>query len=178
MTLDLRPAVWATLPVALLLTGCGTNTAESPAASRTSPAATPAVPGPTFADVSKTDGGTAAKLYGIDFTAHSAVIMPIIFMTGPDYCKAYKVTAKGGQCDREWVTEDSHVKVTLPVSPTVTLMTFDDGENDCIGTMKTGGTCPTTALKFAAKAKDNSQELVYVTVKDGTITRIAEEYTP
>jgi hypothetical protein len=121
---------------------------------------------------------TAAELLAYDPVAQSAVIEPTLFLTGPDFCKTLHIKASDDRCERDWVAEDSHVKITLPVSPQARLLTARYGDEACMGTMASGGTCPLTPKQFAALARDHPPMLVHVSVRDGTITTIAEEFTP
>jgi hypothetical protein len=172
----------AVLVLALALAGCAGPAAVGEPAARPSPSAAPSVsPGPlapSYPDVTRGDTSTAAQLIAYDPVARSAVIEPTLFLTGPDFCKTLHIKASDGRCERDWVTEDSHVNITLPVSPQARLLTMRDGEDGCLGSMETGGTCPLTPAKFAALTKERAPMLVHVVTRDGTLTTIAEEFTP
>jgi hypothetical protein len=201
MNANLRVAALAMLPPAMLLSACaqagptqagssaagssaaGSNTAGSSTAGSPSPApktsVKPPAAGPTYADVTQGDSSTAAMLYRFDPTAHSAVIEPVIFMEGPSYCKKYRIRSSDERCELDWVLVQSHQKAAVPVSPHVALFTSDSDSEDCIGSIAEGGSCPVTTAEFssmAAAGKNNF--LVHVTIKAGTVTRIAEEYRP
>ena len=107
-------------------------------------------------------------------------MVPVIFMEGPAFCEAFHLKASDPRCAREWVTEESHVKITLPVSPSVKLFeATPPADRDCIGSMAAGGSCPVDEKRFLALAKEFEGDfLVAVTVTDGTITRIAQEFRP
>jgi len=171
--------------VAAVLTtaACGTATATTPSGPASSaavqPSTKPAAPTPTFADPTQGSGTTVVKLHSFDAGAGSAVVEPIIFMDGPAYCKAFKLKSSDGRCQREWVSEESHTKITLPVLAKPKLTTWDDHQGgDCIGSMTGGGTCPATAAEFAEWLKQDPGGFAVITTKDGTITHIAQMYTP
>ena len=185
MTINVRAAVWAALPLVVILTGCAaptkstTGTGPSPASSASKPAPKPT---PTFADVTKGDSDTAAMLYSYDAAAHSAVLMPVLFMDSSTYCKTFKVKSSDPRCQREWVLEESHIKATVPVSPGVKLLGATvpgDEDQDCVGSIEKGGSCPVSLKQFKQMAKEAGNNfLVRISIEDGTITRIAEEYRP
>jgi hypothetical protein len=137
---------------------------------------------PAFADLTTGGGRSMVKLYAYDPVAHTAIAEPVLFMTGADYCTRFKIKPSDGQCQLEWTTVDSHLKVTVPVVARPKLFSWQDahGEAVCIGSMTGGGgTCPTTSTAFLAWLKDNaSAGLAGVTTEDGRITRLAEQYTP
>ena len=135
---------------------------------------------PAFADLTTGGGRSVVRLYAYDPVAHAAIAEPVLFMTGEDYCTRFKIKPSDGQCQREWTTVDSHLKVTVPVVTRPKLFSWQDaqGAGDCIGSMTGGGTCPTTSTAFLKWLADEaSTGLVAVTTEDGRITRLAEEYT-
>ena len=186
MTFNMRVAALAALPLFVILTGCA---APTPANTGAGPAPTPSAssgpapkPTPTFADVTKGDSETAAMLYSYDAAAHSAVLMPVLFMDSSTYCKTFKIKSSDPRCQREWVLEESHVKATVPVSPSVKLLGATvpgDEDQDCVGSIEKGGSCPVSLKQFKQMAKEAGNNfLVRISIEDGTITRIAEEYRP
>jgi hypothetical protein len=112
--------------------------------------------------------------------AHVVVAEPVLFLSGPDYCTMFKIKQTDGQCEIEWTTVDSHLKLSLPVSDQPLLRSFEDsiGEADCIGGFTTGGTCPIKSAAFTRWVKENPAGLVAVTTTGGRVTRLAEMYTP
>jgi hypothetical protein len=172
------------LAAAVLTTAaCGTVAPSTsplpPSSAAVKPSTKPAAPQPSYADPTRDDTTSVAKLYAYDAAAHSAVVEPIIFLDGPSFCKAFKIKSTDPRCDREWTTEESHTKITVPVSRQPKLTTWDDQKGgDCIGTMTSGGTCPTSVSAFAKWVKDNPNGFVVITTKSGTITKIAEMYLP
>jgi hypothetical protein len=129
--------------------------------------------------VTKGDSSTAAMLYSFDATVHSAVIEPVIYMEGPTYCKKYRIRQSDGRCSREYVTVRSHQKAAVPVSPDAKFFAAESGERDCGGSIEEGGSCPATSEQFTQLVEQNGGGLVaHVTIKDGTATRLAEEYHP
>jgi hypothetical protein len=176
--------------VVLATAACGTATGGTTAppapswddpssAAPSSAPAKPAVPQPTYADLTRGSTTSVVTLYSYDATAHSAVVEPLVFMSGPDYCKKFKVKSTDPRCNREWTTEESHTKVTVPVVEKPKLTTYDGGdEGECAGTMTSGAVCPTTKSAFARWVKDNPDALAVITTKDGTITKIAPMFTP
>jgi hypothetical protein len=167
----------------LATAACGTGDETAPPATPSSAAAepsrTPAAPQPTFADPSHGSTTSVVKLYSYDAAAHSAVVEPIVFMDGGDFCKKFKIKSSNPRCQLEWTTEDSHTKITVPVSRKPRLNAWDNGQGgDCIGTMITGSTCSTSPAAFARWLKENPQGFAVITTEDGTITKIAQMYTP
>lgn len=177
-----------TVAALVLLAGCGTNTPSDsswktpPASASASVAASPTAVGPTFADLTQGSKTSVVKLYSYDGEAHSAVVEPIIFMSGPDFCKAFKLKGADAPCENDWASKDSHTKVTVPVVANPKLLTWDGGaadENgDCVGTITSGGVCPISATKFTKWSNENPQAFAVVTMVKGTVTKIAQMYTP
>jgi hypothetical protein len=178
---NLRAVAVATLPLVLLPTGCA-GTGADPTASRSPAPKTsvkPPAPGPSYADVTQGDSSTAALLSTFDAAAHSAVIEPVIFNDGPSFCKTYRIKSSDERCQHDWVLVQSHQRVAVPVSPDVKLFTAFSDTEDCAGSIAKGGSCPVSTAKFAAMAAaDKKDFLVHVTLKAGTVTRIAEEFRP
>jgi hypothetical protein len=172
------------LAAAVLMTAaCGTGAPTTPSAAPSSaagnPSTEPAAPQPTSAAPTHGSTTSVVKLYAYDAAARSAVVEPIIFMAGPDFCKKFKVKSSDPRCDREWTTEESHAKITVPVSSAAKLTTWDDHKDgDCIGSMTSGGICPTSTSEFTKWVKENPEGFVVITTRDGTITKIAEMYLP
>ena len=169
--------------VVLTTAGCANPTSKAPLITPSSAAVKPstkaAAPQPTFADPLRDNTTSVVKLYSYNAAAGSAVVEPIIFMDGPAFCKAFKLKSGDPRCQREWTTEESHTKITVPVVQQPRLTTWDDHEGgDCIGSMTTGSTCPTSASEFAKWVEDNPEGFAVITTNDGTITKIAEMYTP
>jgi hypothetical protein len=133
----------------------------------------------TFPDLTLGSTKSVVKLYAYDARSRSVVVEPILFMTGEQYCKTFKLKTTDARCNREWITEESHTKVTVPVAAKPKYFTWEDDNGDvCIDTPEAGGTCPMTAKAFGAWAADNAGAMVAVTTADATITRMAQIYTP
>jgi hypothetical protein len=175
--------------VLVLLAGaCGTGTpdaAPAPAAPSTGAvASTPptgaAVPQPRFADLTRGAITSVVKLHGYDPENASAVVEPMIFMTGDAYCRAFKIKRSDGRCvNHAYVTEESHTKVTVPIAATVKYFTWEAANGDvCVDAPEKGGTCPMTERQFARWFKENKQAMVAVATEDGSVTRMAIVYTP
>jgi hypothetical protein len=181
MTRILPAVVLAAAVLTTAACGIGESTGPPvrPSTVAARPSSRPAAPQPTYADPSRGSSTSVVKLYSYDAVAHSAVVEPIVFMDGGAYCKKFKVKPSDPRCDREWTTDESHTKITVAVSRKPTLNAWDNGrDGDCIGTITSGGICPVSASKFAAWLKDNPEGFAVITTKDGTITKIAEMYTP
>jgi len=186
MTINTRVAALAALPLCLILTGCASptkaTTGSGPAPSSPAGSAPAPKPTPTFSDVTAGDSETAAMLYSYDAVAHSAVVMPVLFMDSSAYCKKFKIKSTDDRCEhQDWVLEESHVKATVPVSPSVKLLsaTALTDDQDCVGSIEKGGACPVGLKEFQGLAKAAGNDfLVHISVKGGTITRIAEEFRP
>jgi hypothetical protein len=183
----LRVAALAALSLPLLLAACA-KTADgtaSPAGAGSSASATPKTsvrppaPGPSYVDVTKGDSSTAVLLYSFDPAVHSAVVEPVIYMEGPTYCTKYRIRQSDSRCNLETVTVQSHQKATVPVSPQAKFFLAVSGDRDCVGSIELGGSCPATSEQFTQLVEQNGGGLVaHVTIKDGTATRLAEEYHP
>jgi hypothetical protein len=161
----------------LLIGGCGSGATGSPSAFPSAPSS--AAPEPSFADLTRGSTTSVVKLHAYDAKNRSAVVEPILFMTGQKYCKTFKVKSTDARCNREWITEDSHTKVTVPVAAKPKYFTWQAENGDvCIETPEGGGTCPMTAKEFDAWAAENTNAMVAITTVDGTITRMAQIFTP
>ncbi len=182
-----RVAALTTLPLSMLLTGCAAAGLEPHAASTTAASQSPApktsvkppAPGPSYPDVTQGDSSTAAMLYSFDAAAHSAVIEPVVFMDAAAFCKKYRIRADDGRCGQDTVLVRSYQKAAVPVSPGVKLFRAVTDDGECIGSINEGGSCPVNTATFSSMAAANKVNfLVHVTIKAGTVTRIAEEYRP
>jgi predicted Ser/Thr protein kinase len=134
-----------------------------------------------YTDVSAGDSTSVAKLLSYNKTARSAVVEPVRYYSGPGYCKAYHIASSDGRCNREWITEDSHAKVTVPLATSAKLTYVHGGDPDCMKSYSDiilAGTCALSPAAFASWLKDNAEALVRLTVKDGTTTGIAELFLP
>jgi hypothetical protein len=161
---------------------CGTSHPAAPWVTPSSAAATPrsaAAPTPTFTDPLHGSTVSVVKLYKYDAAAHSAVLEPIVFMEGPVYCKKFKIKSSDPRCQLEYTTDESHTKITVPVVKRPRLNAWDDGKDgDCIGSPVTGSVCPVSPSAFARWLKENPAGFAAITTVDGTITKIAQMYTP
>jgi hypothetical protein len=194
------------LVVALVLVagGCGTGRPDaapapaapppsSPASAPTSvpssaPSSSPASkppskkprPQPRFADLTQGSTTSVVTLHGYDAENASAVVEPIIFMTGDAYCRTFKIKRSDGRCvSHAYVTEESHTKVTVPIAEEAKYYTWEGADGSvCIDAPEKGGTCPMTEKRFAEWFKLNKQAMVAVATEDGAITRMAVVYTP
>jgi predicted Ser/Thr protein kinase len=157
------------------------NNGDSTAAFANAELRSPAVSAqPAFTDLTSGSSTSVVRLYAYDPVAHAAIAEPILFMNGTDFCKRFKVKSSDERCNLEWITVDSHVKVTVPVTIRPKLTTWDaaTAADDCVGSMPTGSTCPTTATAFLKWLKAQpSGGLVAVTTAGGHLTKLAEEYT-
>jgi hypothetical protein len=160
------------LTALLLLAAC-----SSPA-SPVTPSASPAAPTPTFADVSHGDTESVVKLLRYDPETRAAVVEPVVFLDGLAFCQAFHIPETDPRCERPWVTEDSRVKVTLPVMPRVRLLTVKDGDSACVDDGTGTGSCPWRPADLARLAVPDRDLLVRLTTTDGTITQIAELFLP
>ena len=169
------------LGLALLAGGCGTGQPETgPSSSPSAAAPSPSAPQPRFADLTQGSTTSVVTLHSYDAKNASAVVEPMIFMTGDAYCKAFKIKRSDDRCvHHEYVTEESHTKVTVPLAADVAYFTWEDPNGDvCIDAPEKGGTCPMTAKQFAKWLKAGTGEMVAVATRDGAVTRMAIVYTP
>lgn len=164
----------------LLIAGCDSATPGSAAPDpATPPPAVSAAPTPTFADLTRGDVRSAVKLRGYDAGNRSAVVEPIIFMAGDAFCETYDVDPLDPRCSREWTTEDSRTRITMPLAAKPEFFTWETPDGSvCIESPEDGGACPMTAKAFAAWAADSTGEMLAITVRGGVITRLAQIYTP
>jgi hypothetical protein len=160
------------LAATLLLAACSSPAPRNP------PAASAPAPVPTFADVSHGDTESVAKLLTFDPETRAAVVEPVVFLEGLAFCTAFRIPQTDPRCERSWVTEDSRVKVTLPVATAARLLTVKDGDSTCINEKTGAGSCPWRPEDLAQHAAPDRDLLVRLTTADGTITQIAELFLP
>jgi hypothetical protein len=165
---------FVTLATTLLLAACSSPAAKPQAG----PSASPAPPTPTFTDVSHGDTNSIVKLLKYDPKARAAVVEPVVFLDGPAFCRAFRIPETDPRCEREWVTEDSRIKVTLPVTARVRLLTVKDGDASCVNEQTGAGSCPWSSRDLAQHAAPGRDLLVRLTTADGAATTIAELYLP
>jgi hypothetical protein len=165
-----------TLVLLLLLAGCASPGAEK----RPEPTASNAAvaPTPTFADVTRGDTASVVRLWAYDRTARSVVVEPVVFMQGPDFCAEFAVPDTDPRCEQDWTTEDSRLKVTLPVRPDATFAAVNGDPQACMSDKTGAGTCPVSARRFATWLKEGPEALVRLTTVDGAVTAMAEVYVP
>ncbi len=165
-----------TLVLLLLLAGCASPGAEK----RPEPTASSAAvaPTPTFADVTRGDTASVVRLWAYDRTARSVVVEPVVFMQGPDFCAEFAVPDTDPRCEQDWTTEDSRLKVTLPVRPDATFAAVNGDPQACMSDKTGAGTCPVSARRFATWLKEGPEALVRLTTVDGAVTAMAEVYVP
>jgi hypothetical protein len=171
----------------LVAGGCGTaapDAAPTAAPSTTAPASSPpsrkAPAQPRFADLTQGRTTAVVKLHGYDAKNASAVVEPMIFMTGDAYCRAFKVKRSDSRCvNHAYVTEESNTRVTVPLASQVKYFTWEGpGGEVCIDAPEKGGTCPIPEKRFAGWFELNKRAMVAVATEDGAITRMAVVYTP
>lgn len=160
-------------PLVFALAACSSPDPVSPAPTASSSVA----PTPTFTDVFRGDSSSVVRLRAYDPRARSVVVEPVVFLQGPDYCAAYHVSGTDPRCDRDWVTEDSRTKTTLPVSTKAELLSVRGGEAECIGD-DGAGTCPLPRDERVRWSTGDPDLLLRLTVRDGTATRLAELFLP
>jgi hypothetical protein len=172
----------AGLVLVLVAAGCGTGQPKAPPApsSPAVPAPSPSAPKPRFADLTQGSTTSVVKLHAYDAKNASAVVEPMIFMTGDAYCRTFKIKRSDSRCvNLAYVTEESHTKITVPIAPTAEYFTWEDANGDvCIDAPEKGGTCPMTEKQFAAWVELNKRAMVAVATEDGALTRLAIVYTP
>ena len=161
------------------MAACGATPPAAAPSSAPAPRTSPPAPQPSFTDLTRGDSTSVVKLYSYDPGAHSAVVEPILFMDGPAYCKKFKVKPGDPRCDREWIAEESHTRITVPVITTPRLNAWENAAgDDCIGSMTTGSTCSVPVSTFTKRAKANPEGFVAITLHNGTATKLSEMYTP
>ncbi|MEV6636306.1 hypothetical protein AB0M54_36695 [Actinoplanes sp. NPDC051470] len=172
------------LALVALAGGCGTATPggapAGPPPSAAAPSSAPpksAAPAsskaaPAFADLTQGSAKTVVKMYSFDADNSAAVVEPIDFKTA--VC-----AADAPDCNREWDTEDSRSKVTVPLAEKPKYFTWQDDNGDvCLKKPEDGGTCPMKEKAFADWIKENPGEMVAITTDNGEIVRAALVYVP
>lgn len=165
----------------LAVGGCAAQPGTTPINESPAPKAstTPAAPQPSFADLTRGNTKSVVKMYAYDAKHRSAVVEPILFLTGDEFCTKFKVKRTDPRCEREWTIEESHTKVTMPVAGNPKILNWDDGQgNVCIEEPADGGTCPMSEKAFADWIAESPGEMVSVSTRDATVVRMALIYTP
>lgn len=170
-------ALLVTLTAACSPGGPGPDVSPPASAAAAKPSVKPSAR-PTFTDLTEGDTESVVKLRAYYPDDRSAVVEPVIFLQSPDFCKAFDLPDDDPRCNRDWATEDSSTKVTLPVSPAVKLFTMNGAVEGCIDWEKLVGTCVWRADRLARAVADDADLMVRLTTRDATITKIAEIYTP
>ncbi|GAA1639794.1 serine/threonine protein kinase [Actinoplanes couchii] len=131
----------------------------------------------TFTDVRKGSSTSTVEVHAIYTKPRSVVVEPVLFMTGPEYCEAFGLQpSEEAPCERAWLTEDSNMTVTLPLSPDLKMFSVFEDPQKCAGNPVTVGTCKITPE--AAIKRLESYSWYDITVKDGVVTAMAERYVP
>ncbi|WP_203816839.1 serine/threonine-protein kinase, partial [Paractinoplanes ferrugineus] len=136
---------------------------------------------PKFADLlGKGPVTSAAKLYSYDSAADAAVVEPVLYLSGPDYCTLFKLKSDDEKCEQETAIVESHLRLSIPVRAEPAFATWEDadGEGRCVGTMTGGGTCPIKEPEFTGWLRENPQALIGISTSGGVVTRLAEMYSP
>ncbi|BCY10809.1 serine/threonine-protein kinase [Actinoplanes sp. L3-i22] len=130
-----------------------------------------------FTDVRRENAESIVIVHAYTPKSHSMVVEPVLFMSGDEYCKTFALKPSAdAPCEREWVTEDSRMTVTLPTSATPKLTSWLDDTERCAGDPVTVGTCKISAEQLAERLTDGA--LAQVTTKNGVIVAVAEVFTP
>jgi hypothetical protein len=159
--------------IVLVAAGCSTPEPRPEAPTASTPA-----PTPTFAEVQRGDTESVVKLRDYDPRVRAVVVEPTVFLQGPDFCAAFHLPGTDPRCDLAWTTEDSKVKVTLPVSREAELLTTGDGSSGCVDDRTGAGTCRWSPAQLAERVAADDSFLARLTTRDGTATRIAEVFVP
>nr|GID81144.1 hypothetical protein Ade03nite_00680 [Actinoplanes derwentensis] len=132
---------------------------------------------PPFTDVRTGNTTSIVLVHGYYPKSRSLVVEPVLFMSGEEYCKLFSLKpSDDAPCEREWVTEDSSMTVTLPVSTKVKLTsTFEDPER-CLTHPAIVGDCKISATLMAERL--NEGRLVELATVDGVVTSVAEVFIP
>jgi hypothetical protein len=156
---------------------CGGTPTGRPAPSPAVPVSPAPAAKQRFADATAADYTSAVKVLSFDPDVRSVVVELVIFMPGPDYCASFGVSPVDARCGRDYVVEDSHTKVGLPLAAKATLRTTRGGDDRCIGTMAAGGTCKATVDSFAAALHETPGMPARLTVRNGEVVTLAQIYT-
>jgi predicted Ser/Thr protein kinase len=134
---------------------------------------------PAFTDVRRGRTTSIVKVHAYYPKARSVVVEPVLFMSGAEYCKTFAVKpSTDAPCEREWITEDSRMVITLPTSAAPKLTSTLDDTERCAGDPVTVGTCTISAGRLAERFASTDGGLAQATTVDGVITGMAELYTP
>ncbi|MBU2664640.1 serine/threonine protein kinase [Actinoplanes bogorensis] len=133
--------------------------------------------GLAFTDVRRGTTKSIVAVRGYYPKSRSVVVEPVLFMTGDEYCRTFKLTpSSSNPCEQAWLTEDSKMVVTLPTSATPRLFSTFDDPGRCAGDPVTVGTCAIRPAELAERLGTNG--LVELTTTDGVVTGMADVYTP
>ncbi|GID28728.1 serine/threonine protein kinase [Paractinoplanes brasiliensis] len=154
--------------------------AEVVAAASRSAAPSASGPRPRFADLTRGNVTSVATLHAYDPAHASAVLEPMLFLTGDAYCRAFQIDRSDDRCvHHAWMTESSNTKVTVPIAANAKYFTWEDPDGAVhMDAPEKGGTYPAGAKKFAQMFKKGEASMIAVTTEGGRITRMAVVYTP
>ncbi|MCA2215079.1 serine/threonine-protein kinase [Jidongwangia harbinensis] len=145
-------------------------------------AAPSAAPGGlAFTDVRRGRTRSVVRVHAYHPKARSVVVEPTLFLTGDQYCAAFGLEpSPEAPCERAWVTEDSRMIVTLPTTANPRLTTTSANSAPCVGSgALVLGTCRASAKDFVMHvAGGEDGALVELTTDNGSVTGMAEVYTP
>jgi len=164
--------------LALLTAGCSALDEQPPPPAASAPVSAAPAPTPTFTDVSRGDTESVVNLLKYDARALAVVVEPTVFLDGTAFCTAFGIPGTDARCERDWVTEESKIKVTLPVSTRAKLLTVRGGDPECIDERTGAGACPWSKAELTRQAAPAGGILIRLTTEDGTATRIAELFLP
>jgi hypothetical protein len=120
------------------------------------------------------DATVTARLWGLDHGERSAVVEPVRFLTGAQYCRRHNVAPTSQRCRARTVTEGTDVKVTMALGTGYRLREYRDGDARCTDPVTRAGRCPATTHDFSIWATEHSPFPARVTIKGGKVAEVAQ----
>jgi eukaryotic-like serine/threonine-protein kinase len=130
--------------------------------------ARPPVPG--FATGSAT---FTARLWMLERGGGLAMIEPIEFVTGAEYCERHRIAASSAKCRPGRVADPSGLRVSMTTGD-YQLLEFREGVARCTDKSTRAGTCPSTDDRFNVWATGNSPFPALVTTEGGKVVTVAQ----
>ncbi|WP_067510483.1 hypothetical protein [Actinoplanes sp. TFC3] len=172
----MRPLA-ALVPMLLALAACTGPAPDSTGTASAAPSSSAATGElqPVFPALTG-DVVTSAKLLTFDPGNRAAIVEPIVFAQAQQYCAKMHIDPVDNRCAQELIIVNSNTRVTLAMRAGVELRGMGDGTGDCLGDMDKGATCKVTSAYVRTLAQNDAA--VVITLRDGTLARIAELYQP
>jgi hypothetical protein len=118
------------------------------------------------------DATVTARMWGLDHGEKSAVVEPVRYLTGAQYCRQNSIAPSSQRCRARTVTDGTGIKVTMPLGAGYRLREYRDGEPGCTDPTTRAGRCPTTAYDFNIWATEHSPFPARLTIKGGKVAEV------